>query len=151
LPEKKKRFRLGCFALLIILVVFLLWFNHASMKVEKENHFRTRLMVTLRDQIEDHYKTHGEYPEDLLVMAVESKQLIKEYIGSGVFRYRRDPSGKQWYHLLGVYSGNLKMGGGKHNLSWSGIQYSNSPEQLSSMPGGYGEPDENGFYFVDLH
>jgi len=152
LPVKKKKPRRGCLFAIIILLLSLLWYGYASMKVERENHFRTSLMVTLREKIEDYHKVHNEYPEDLLVMTIESGELIEEYIESKVLRYSRDPSGRQWYRLVGCYSGilSMKAGDGKHNLSWSGIQYSNRTEQLDLMQG-EALPDKNDFYRIDLH
>lgn len=149
----KKNKSKGCLLpIVFLLVCFLLWFNFVSINMDKENHFRVFIMVTLKERIQEYHRLHHVYPLDLQVLELKDNPYIAEYIHSGVFSYSRDPSVKEWYRLTCRFTGfiPMKIGDGVHNVSWSGIQYSNSREQLEMMAGS-DKPDKNGFYPIDFH
>jgi hypothetical protein len=149
--KKKRHIRKLFFVIFAVLGPLLLWFNFVSIKSDKEDRFRVHIMQNINDEIDKFYRKHNEYPSDLSGINSRYANIIDEYIQSGVYVYSRDLSGKEWYKLVCRFSGSMKINKGKHGVSWTGLQYSNTIDQLDLMPGHQAQPDKNGFYPVDLH
>jgi hypothetical protein len=147
--EKKKR--KGCLIFALILLGIFLWYNSASIKAQKENKYRAYMAVTLKNSIENYFKQHQQYPENVSILSLQNKETIEEYVKAGVLGYAKDSSGKEWFTLTCRYTGILKRGNSSHGLSWSGIQYSNRVDRLPLPAGQPPEADKTGFYLADFH
>ena len=137
--------------MLLFLVVVTLCYNAVSMKIEKENHFRSYLFETIVTAVDAYFQAHHTYPTDLSLLHLEQQHIVDAYMESKVIEYGRDPKGSEWYTLTCRYSGMLASGKGRHRLGWSGIQYSNQKDKLPLPPGANVQPDSKGFYFADFH
>lgn len=136
-------------AVLVLMICSLAWLLSACGGDSGEDARRRALVVSLKAEVEKHHRETGVYPSLEAVSLADKDQLLS-YFNSGVIKYYRDPTGRNFFVIKCVFSGGFKTPDEKYSISWNGIQYSNKRDQLIGVHADW-KPDQDGFYIWDLH